>query len=129
MMLHRIEALAGQGRFTVTFRRPDGGEQATVVQVGDGAVEAAEAGLPAGWTLDSDAFRTLADAVLAVHRARQCGPAAPALADVDGGWDVMMGNVVLTGDRPTCTAHGAMSAAGAGLYRCDECGARACYPA
>lgn len=124
--LHRIEALAGSGRYAVTFQRPDNSEQTAVVQLADGTVSAAEASLPAGWTRDSAAFAGMAEAVRAVDRARALGPAAAALVDVDGGWDVMMGNVVLgDGGVPTCTAHGPMEAVGDGVFECAECRARA----
>lgn len=128
--LHRIEALAGAGRYAVTFRRTDGAEQTAVVQISGGDVTAAEASLPPGWTRDSGAFLALADAVLAVERARGTGPKSTALIDVGGGWDVMMGNVVLGEDRvPTCTAHGPMDLGADSVYQCAECGARAAYAA
>ncbi len=88
-------------------------------------VHVAEANLPDGWSHDSDAFRATADAVRAVHQARSAGPPATTLVDVDGGWDVGLGNVVLNVEGvPSCTAHGAMRAAN-DLYECAECGARA----
>lgn len=123
--LQRIEALPGAGRYAVTFRRDDGGEQAVVVDVTGDGVHVAEANLPDGWTLDSDAFRATADAVRAVHQARAAGPSGPMLVDVAGGWDVGLGNVVLSSAGvPSCTAHGEMPAAG-DRYECAECGARA----
>ena len=127
-VLHKIEALAGDGRYAVTFQRSDRSEQTAVVQVADDTVSAAEASLPDGWTRDSDAFRAVAAAVLAVHAARDTGPSAALLTDVAGGWDVMMGNVVL-GDAgvPTCTAHGAMEPRGEARWECAECGALATY--
>jgi hypothetical protein len=129
-LLHRIEALPGNGRFAVTFQRDDRSEQTAIVEVAGTDVSAAEASLPVGWTLESDAFRALAEAVLAVQRARGTGPKIMALSDVDGGWDVMMGNVVLAGDgAPTCTAHGPMTLGSDDVYECAECGARAAYAA
>jgi hypothetical protein len=129
-LLHRIEALAGNGRYAVTFQRDDHSEQTAVVQVTGTEVTAAEAGLPTGWTLDSEPFHALAEAVLAVQRARGTGPKITALSDVDGGWDVMMGNVVVDADGvPTCTAHGAMTLGDHDIYECSECGARAAYAA
>ncbi len=124
--LHRIEALAGAGRYAVTFQRPDTSEQTAVVQVSDAEVSAAEASLPDGWTIDSDAFAAMTEVLRSMERARALGPTVAQLMDVDGGWDVMMGNVVL-GDSgvPTCTAHGAMEASGGGVFECAECGARA----
>lgn len=124
-VLHRIEALAGAGRYAVTFRRDDGGEQTAVVSVTADGVHVAEANLPDGWRHDSDAFRATADAVRAVHQARASGPPATTLVDVAGGWDVGLGNVVLSGTGvPTCTAHGEMSGDGK-TFECAECGARA----
>lgn len=126
--LHRIEALSGAGRYAVTFQRPDTSEQTAVVQVSGGGVEVAEASLPDGWTRDGAAFAAVADVVLALDRARALGPTTAQLADVEGGWDVMMGNVVL-GDagEPTCTAHGPMTESEPGIFDCAECGARAAY--
>ncbi len=126
--VHRVEALAGAGRYAVTFQRPDSSEQSAVVQVSGDQVSAAEASLPDGWTRESDAFAALAEVLFALERARELGPVAAQLVDVDGGWDVMMGNVVL-GDsgQPTCTAHGVMESGDGGVYECAECGARAAY--
>jgi hypothetical protein len=126
-LLHRIEALPGAGRYAVTFQRPDRSEQTAVVHIADGEVSAAGASLPAGWTRDSQAYQALAAAVLAVDRARGTGPKAAVLIDVDGGWDVMMGNVVLVDGLPSCTAHGPMPDDGTGRFECAECGARAGY--
>lgn len=124
--LHRIEALAGSGRYAVTFQRPDNSEQTAVVHVAGEAVDAAEASLPAGWTRESEAFAGIAEVVRAMERARALGPTAAALVDVDGGWDVMMGNVVLgAAGVPECTAHGEMEPCEAGAFECAECGARA----
>jgi hypothetical protein len=126
--LHRIEALSGAGRYAVTFQRPDTSEQTAVVQVNGEGVDVAEASLPDGWTRDGAAFAAVAEVVFAVERARLLGPATAQLTDVDGGWDVMMGNVVLgEAGQPTCTAHGPMEDAGSGVFECAECGARAAY--
>ena len=123
--LHRIEALPGAGRYAVTFRRDDGGEQTAVVDVTRGRRPRRRGESAARLDHESDAFRATADAVRAVHQARAAGPPATTLLDVDGGWDVGMGNVVLNADGvPSCTAHGEMGAAG-DAYECAECGARA----
>jgi hypothetical protein len=128
--LHRIEALAGAGRYAVTFQRADKSEQTAVVQISGPDVSAAEASLPEGWTRDSEAFAAVAQTLLAMEHARSLGPPAAALVDVDGGWDVMMGNVVLgDGGTPTCTAHGPMEPSASGTFECAECGARAAYAA
>lgn len=133
-ILHRIEVLPGAGRYAITFRRGDGAEQTAVLNVSGAEVTAAEASLPAGWALTDSAFAALADAVRAVERARHASPQTAALADVAGGWDVLMGNVVLDADGvPTCTAHGPMmvdqagDSGAAGAHVCAECGARAVY--
>jgi ribosomal protein S27AE len=123
--LHRIEALAGDGRYAVTFTRADGSEQTAVVHVVGERVDVAESALPTGWTTDTDPFRATAQAVLAVHAARQTSDSGPELRDVDGGWDVMMGNVVLDADgRPECSGHGVMTDEGE-RWVCAECGAAA----
>lgn len=134
-VLHRIEALPGSGRYAVTFRRPDGSEQTAVVHVpapADGrgtedpaGVDVAEASLPAGWTRNADPFRAVATALVAVDAARRVTPAAARLSDVEGGWDVSLGNVVLGADgTPTCTADGPMTQ-DAGRWVCGGCGALA----
>jgi hypothetical protein len=124
-VLHRIEALPGDGRYAVTFRRPDSSEQTAIVHLTVTGVDVAEASLPAGWSTTSDLFATTVTAVRAFDEARRTSSSAPALRDVPGGWDVSLGNVVLgeTG-QPVCTAHGDMAPAGDG-YACAECGARA----
>jgi hypothetical protein len=123
--LIRIEALPGDGRYAVSFERPDGSEQTAVVHLTEQGVEVAEASLPAGWTRDSEAFVATADAVRAFDAARRHAPSGPALRDVDGGWDVSLGNVVLgESGLPECTAHGVMATSEDG-YLCTECYARA----
>jgi hypothetical protein len=123
--LVRIEALPGEGRYAVTFERADGSEQTAVVHVTDDGLAVAEASLPAGWTRDSAAFAATAAAVHAFDEARRHAPAAPALRDIPGGWDVSLGNVVL-GDtgKPTCTAHGEMTPT-LHDWLCPDCYARA----
>lgn len=123
--LFRIEALPGEGRYAVGFERADGSEQTAVVQLTADGIEVAEASLPAGWTRESEAFLATAAAVAAVDAARRHAPAGPALRDVDGGWDVSLGNVVLgPSGEPACTAHGAMKVQD-GRYLCTECYAQA----
>lgn len=124
-VLHRIEALPGDGRHAVTFQRPDGTEQTAIVHLAEDGIEVAEASLPFGWTRDSELFAVTAEAVRAFDAARRAAADAPALRDVPGGWDVSLGNVVLgDGGGPVCTAHGRM-AVERDLYTCPECGARA----
>ena|SRR6266516_3681165 len=123
--LIRIEALPGAGRYAVSFERPDGSEQTAVVHLTEDELAVADASLPAGWSRDTAAFAAAAAAVRAFEVARQHAPAGPALRDVDGGWDVSLGNVVLgASGRPECTAHGEMTER-ADDFLCTECYARA----
>jgi hypothetical protein len=143
--LQRIEALPGSGRYAVTFREANGAEQTAAVSIAGtpaaedtGALDAADvdvaqASLPTAWRSDGAAFAVLVTAVRAVDAAARFAPPARQLVDVDGGWDVSLGNVVLdAAARPTCTAHGAMTPAADGrpdadaaAWSCTECGARA----
>jgi hypothetical protein len=122
--LQRIAALPGSGRYEVGFRFRDGSLLTAVVEVEAGALRAAPASLPPGWTPESTALAALTEAVLALHRARSHASAVPTLRDVPGGWDVSMGNVVLADGVPHCVAHGALEADGE-TYMCAVCGARA----
>jgi hypothetical protein len=123
--LIRIEVLPGDGRYAVSFERADGSEQTAVMHLTDEDVAVADASLPAGWTRDSQAFAATAAAVIAFDKARRHAPAAPALRDIEGGWDVSLGNVVLgASGSPVCTAHGEMIQTG-GEYLCTECYAKA----
>jgi hypothetical protein len=64
--------------------------------------------------------------VAAFDEARRHAPAAPYLRDIDGGWDVSLGNVTLNASgEPTCTAHGEMTLSDNDEYLCTECYARA----
>jgi hypothetical protein len=124
-VLHRIEALPGESRYAVTFRLAGGAEQTAIVELHGEDVDVAEASLPPGLGRASPAFATTVDAVRAFAAARGAGATGPALRDVDGGWDVSLGNVVLgESGVPTCTAHGPMAATG-DVYSCAECGAQA----
>ena len=124
-VLSRIEALPGEGRHAVTFRRPDGTEQTAIVHLLDDGLEVAEASLPAGWSIDSEVFQLTAAAVRAFDRAHRTAATARPLRDVPGGWDVSLGNVVLgPGGLPVCTAHGEMALI-AEAYTCADCGAQA----
>jgi hypothetical protein len=124
-VVHRIEALPGTGRYAVTWRRADGSEQTAVVHLRTQGVEVAEASLPSGWTTTSGSFVATTSALRALDEARQLAPTRQ-LRDVDGGWDVSLGNVQIDGaGLPVCTAHGPMAAAPSGEYRCADCGARA----
>jgi hypothetical protein len=127
--LHRIEALPGEGRYSVTFRGTGGAEQNTVVHLTEDGLDAAPASLPGTWQPDTEAFALLVDAVAAFDRARRSDTAPADLLDVDGGWDVMIGNVVLLpANVVTCVAHGTMSLVDE-VWTCPECGARAVFAA
>lgn len=126
--LHRIEALPGAGRYAVTFRNPDGTEQAAVVQLAEDDAEddteVAEASLPESWRAGETRDQLIA-AVRAFDTAAKTTTQGSALRDVEGGWDVSLGNVVLnTAGVPECTAHGPMAEVGT-KYECAECGAAA----
>lgn len=122
--LHRIEALPGAGRYTATFRQHDGTEVTAVVQLGE-QPEVASAGLPRAWR-SGPPLQELLAAVRAFDAARAAVPQGGAhLRDVDGGWDVSLGNVVLgPAGLPECIAHGALDLQGE-RYVCAECGAAA----
>ena len=121
--LHRIEALPGEGRYAITYRRADGTEETAVAQLTGDRLDVAPASLPAGCTDELLAATT--EAVRALDAARRLRPAGGTLRDVAGGWDVTLGNVVLDAvGTPTCTAHGAMSEHD-GAYVCGDCDARA----
>lgn len=126
--MHRIEALPGARRYAVTWSRADGSEQTAIVHLrGDSGteVDVAAASLPPGCEPGSEMFVATAAAVQAMDSARRLAPARQ-LHDVDGGWDVSLGNVTLDpSGMPACTAHGAMHQTATGEFVCDVCGARA----
>ncbi len=124
-LLQRIEALPKRGSFAVTLVLPDRQERIVVATVGLAGVELPEANLPA---CGPAALAALGAAVAAVHEARViAGGGAAQLVDVDGGWDVSIGNVILGADgRPHCVAHGELAEHGA-RYECVECGAAAAF--
>ncbi len=126
-VLHRIEALPGEGRHAVTFRAADGSEQTAIVHLTAGGLDVAEASLPSGWSRDSEQFAATADAVRAFDGAHRAGSVAAPLRDVPGGWDVSLGNIVL-GEHgvPACTAHGDLDHT-ADSWTCAECGAQALF--
>ena len=128
VVLHAVEALPGRGRYAAQFRYADGTSLTAVVHVEGEGITAAEASLPSGWSVGSKEWDALAAVVVALDHARAIGPATAELHDVEGGWDVSLGNVVLGPDGvPTCTAHGAMTAVGGDRHECAECGAGALY--
>lgn len=124
--LSKLEALAEPGCYNLTFALGTGEERAVVARFrGD------ELDIPAraftGWTVDSDSYVAVAAAVRAVHQARELArPTGVRLLDVDGGWDVGLGNIVLEGSQPRCVSHGPLEPDG-DLFRCPECGAAAVF--
>jgi hypothetical protein len=124
-LLQKIEAQVEPGCYTLTFTLPAGEEQAVILRMRDGAPVLPSVNIFAGWSQDSAA--AAAAVVQALHQARElAGSGRPTLADVDGGWDVGIGNVVLSEDgRPSCVAHGELDEKEASVYRCDTCGAAA----
>jgi hypothetical protein len=127
--LHRIEALPGDGRYAVTYRRSDGSEQTAVVHLTDAGATVAEASLPTGWTRSTEAFVATVEALVAVERSRRASaPAEGVLRDRDGGWDVSLGNVVAgEGGAPSCISHGLMENPDGSTWICAECGAAALF--
>jgi hypothetical protein len=124
--LHKIEALAEPGCYSLTFQL-DGDERAVVARI-----RGRDASLPVNafpdWPAGSVSFQAVVAAVLAVHAAREsAGPSQAQLVDLDGGWDVGLGNVVLSEGRPSCVGHGLLEQAEPGIYRCQSCGAAARY--
>ncbi|MBV9594588.1 MAG: hypothetical protein JO147_12430 [Actinobacteria bacterium] len=130
-LLQRIDAQPRPGSYAVTFLMSDGQERSVVMRVEGDAVDVPAANLLDGWDPASESFRAALTAVAAAHRAREAaGTSRSLLLDVEGGWDVSIGNVVL-GDngRPTCVAHGEMGEPTPGRFECAECGAAATYGA
>jgi hypothetical protein len=128
-LLKRIEALAEEGCYSVAFLVGTATERSVILRFRDGDLHAPEANMIAGWSTDSASFQAVISAVRAVHEAREVvGAQRPQLQDVDGGWDVGLGNVVLssTGD-PACVADGDMQQTSPELWQCQICGARARY--
>ncbi|HJQ00607.1 MAG TPA: hypothetical protein VJ851_03315 [Jatrophihabitans sp.] len=125
--LHKIEALAEPGCYSLTFQL-DGGDERVVVARMRGELAALPANAFADWPTGSASYQAVVAAVLAVHTAReQAGPGQARLVDVEGGWDVGLGNVVLNAGRPSCVSHGLLEQVDARTYRCPTCGAAACY--
>jgi hypothetical protein len=128
-LLSKIEALAEPGCYSVTFTLPTGGDRAVVIRMRGDEPVVPSANSFEGWSPGSRVVTATIAVVRALHQARQVsGGAAGRLLDVDGGWDVGIGNVVLSAEgAPTCVGHGEMAAAEAGVFRCETCGAAARY--
>jgi hypothetical protein len=128
-LLSKIEALTEPGCYSLTFTLDTGGSRELVIRMrGDEPIVPA-ANAFEGWTPGSRVVTATIAVVRALHQARQgSGSSGGRLVDVDGGWDVGIGNVVLSADGvPTCVGHGELAPAEAGVFRCETCGAAARY--
>lgn len=122
--LIKVEALAEPGCYSLTFALHTGEERAVVARLRDGQPDVPASAFT-GWSAESESFAATVAAVLAVHRARELSrPDGVRLLDVDGGWDVSLGNIVLADGVPSCVTHGELGRDGA-VLRCAECGAAA----
>jgi hypothetical protein len=117
------------GCYTATFILDNGKDRGVLMRVTDGAPIVAEVNLIPGWPADSASFRAALDAVVALDQARkQIGAPTAMLRDVPGGWDVGVGNVLLSdAGEPACLAHGPMQSTSPGAFQCETCGALALY--
>jgi hypothetical protein len=128
-LVQRIDALPKRGSFAVTLVLADGQEQIVVVAVdADGVAVLPAANIPSGWSAESKSAKSLLTAVAAFHEARTIASSGrPRLLDIDGGWDVSIGNVLLGADgQPECVADGPMTRRGE-QFVCEECGAAAIF--
>ena len=128
-LLSKIEALDEPGCYSVTFTLGTGAARELVIRMRGDEPVVPSANSFEGWTPGSRTATATIAVVRALHQARQAGGgSAGRLVDVEGGWDVGIGNVVLSAEGvPACVAHGEMAAAEAGVFRCETCGAAAQY--
>jgi hypothetical protein len=127
-LLSKIEALAEPGCYSLTFALDTGADQSVVVRMRGDEPVMPSANSFEGWTPGSRVVTATIAVVRALHQARQgSGGSGGRLVDVDGGWDVGIGNVVLAEGVPTCVGHGELAPAGDGVFRCETCGAAARY--
>jgi hypothetical protein len=129
LLLSKIEALAEPGCYSVTFALGTGEDRSVVVRMRDDEPVLPSANSFEGWAPGSRTVTATIAVVRALHQARQdSGGSAGRLLDIEGGWDVGIGNVVLSEEgAPACVAHGELAPAEAGVFRCDTCGAAARY--
>lgn len=128
-LLSKIEALTEPGCYSLTFTLDTGEDRAVVVRMRGDEPVLPSANSFAGWVPGSRIATAAIAVVRALHQARQGGGGSEArLLDIEGGWDVGIGNVVLSPEgAPACVAHGELAAAEAGAFRCEACGAAARY--
>jgi hypothetical protein len=127
-LLFKIEALTEPGCYSLTFALDSGEHRELVIRMRGEEPIVPAANSFEGWVPGSRMVTATIAVVRALHQARQgSGGAAGRLVDIDGGWDVGIGNVVLTDGVPACVTHGELAPAGEGLFRCETCGAAARY--
>jgi hypothetical protein len=127
-LLQRVEALPRTGEYSVVLVMADGQERTVLIRVDAGEVLAPAANL-GDWAPTSTTYQAMTAAVRAMHDAREAaGRQRILLQDVEGGWDVTLGNVVLgASGQPACIAHGDLESSGATLFTCATCGAQGRY--
>lgn len=127
--MRRVEALADDGAYAVTFVMPDNQERSVLMRVTKDTVSIPEANLIPGWASDSPSFKAVTAAIIAVHTARTLASAGRSqLLDLPGGWDVTLGNIVLSkAGHPNCVSHGDLEETEPAKYACPVCGAAALY--
>ncbi len=132
-LLQRIEALPEHGCYSVTFVLAGNHERSVVMKVIDDGIDGAvnvlvpEANMLPGWSTAASSFQAVLAAVRAVDQARSLADGGAAvLRDIDGGWDVSVGNIVL-GELglPVCVAHGELEQSAPATFLCPTCGAQA----
>ena len=124
-LLQGIEASPRAGEYAVTLVMADGQPRSVLARVTGAAVEIPAANL-GGWAESARSYRAMVTAIAAVHEARTAaGAQRVLLQDIDGGWDVSLGNIVL-GDagQPVCIAHGDLEPRAGARYVCADCGAQ-----
>ena len=128
-LLSKIEALTEPGCYSLTFTLDTGEDRAVVVRMRGDEPVLPSANSFAGWVPGSRIATAAIAVVRALHQARQSGGGSGGqLLDIEGGWDVGIGNVVLSAEgAPACVAHGELAPAEAGVFRCEACGAAARY--
>jgi hypothetical protein len=128
-LLSKVQALGEPGCYSLTFALDTGAERELVIRMRGDEPIMPSANSFEGWTPGSRIVTATIAVVRALHQARQVGGGATQrLLDVEGGWDVGIGNVVLSAAGvPTCVGHGELAPAGDGVFRCETCGAAARY--
>src|ERR1700710_867873 len=94
-LLQSVAASPRAGEYSAVLLMPDGLAHAVLIRVNGTAVELT-AGQPAEWSSRSPSYLGLVATVLALDAARAAAASSTRaqLHDVDGGWDVSLGNVV-----------------------------------